>query len=74
VAALTGRDDGEAAEAVADGQVRVRWQQCLEHRHTPGHSGDEPRGVVALVKSVWVGAERDEGPGHLDPVEGGGQQ
>ena len=74
VAALAGRDHRHAAVPVADRQVRVRGQQRLQHRDAAGDAGDQPGGVVAAVEGVRVGAQRDQQPGHVDPVVGGGEQ
>ena len=63
VAAFAGRDDRDAAVAVADRQVGVGGQQGLEHRDAAGHAGHQPRGVVPVVERVRVGPERHEQPG-----------
>ena len=65
VAAFAGRDDRDAAVAVADRQVGVGGQQGLEHRDAAGHAGDQPRGVVPVVERVRVGPE-----GHKQPGDG----
>ena len=74
VAAFAGRDHRDSAEAVADRQVGVGRQQGLQHRHAAGDAGDQPRGVVAVVERIGVGAQRDEQPGDGDPVVRRGEQ
>ncbi len=68
VAALARGDDRDAAVPVADREVRPRGQEHVDHRDAAGDAGDQPRGVVAVVEGVRVGAEGDQDPGRLDPV------
>ena len=74
MAAFAGRDHRDAAEPVAQGQVRIRRQQRLEHRDAAGDAGDQPCAVLLIVLRVRVGTEDDQKPCHVEVVGGRGQQ
>jgi hypothetical protein len=71
---LAGRDQGHATEPVANGQIRVRRQQRLQHRDASRHAGDQPWCVVLGVHGVRVRAERDEDAGDVDMLVRHGEQ
>ena len=68
VSTFAGRDDRDATEPVAQGQVGVRGEQRLEHPHAAGDAGDQPGAVPLIVLSVWVGAQHHQQAGDIEPI------